>query len=311
MPSNAPIVTKDVVKILGWPTDVVSIDFAKARPPHTYLLFVPGNPGLVGWYIPALVSILQQLGSGFAIRGVSYAGHGITEETVHVEKYEQQQEGSSKRNVQIPWTVNGQIDHKIAWIASIMEQQQQQQQHNTRLIFLSHSIGAHMVQRILVLRKDWRDRTTAILHWMPFIRMDAPSGSQFVLDTAAHYPDVVIGIGQRLLQATSRERMESLMKDMVPDKEGCELAVNLVQHPTFVRNFFELGTEEIRDLPQLPDVSIYTNEKRHERGISHTNSHILLYRFQRFDYYRRVVYRPLFCIAATINGFQNSTPMII
>ena len=275
MPSNAPIVTKDVVKMLGWPTDVVSIDFAEARPPHTYLLFVPGNPDLVGWYIPALVSILQQLGSGFAIRGVSYAGHGITEETVHVEKYEQQQEGSSKRNVQIPWTVNGQIDHKIAWIASIMEQQQQQQQHNTRLIFLSHSIGAHMVQRILVLRKDWRDRTTAILHWMPFIRMDAPSGSQFVLDIAAHHPDFVIGIiCQRLLQATSRERMESLMKDVVPDKEGCELAVNLVQHPTFVRNFFELGTEEIRDLPQLPDVSIYTNEKRHERGISHTNSHI-------------------------------------
>ena len=90
MPSNAPIVTKDVVKMLGWPTDVVSIDFAEAKPPHTYLLFVPGNPGLVGWYIPALVSILQQLGSGFAIRGVSYAGHGIAEETVHAEKYEQQ-----------------------------------------------------------------------------------------------------------------------------------------------------------------------------------------------------------------------------
>ena len=155
-----------------------------------------------------------------------------------------------------------------------------------------------MVQRILVLRKDWRDRTTAILHWMPFIRMDAPSGSQFVLDTAAHYPDVVIGIGQRLLQATSRERMESLMKDMVPDKEGCELAVNLVQHPTFVRNFFELGTEEIRDLPQLPDVSMYTNEKRHERGI------LSSVQIQRFDYHRRI-----FCIAATINGFQNSTPM--
>lgn len=256
--NQQPAITKRVVDLLGWPTDVVSIDhLTQQSDVHTYILFVPGNPGLVGWYIPPLEQILQQLGPGFAGRGISYAGHGVTKDIVTVEDYEYPNESSSsssstRRNVQIPWTVNGQVEHKIAWLESMKEELK-----GKKLIFLSHSIGAHLIQRLLVLCQDsWRLRTSAIIHWMPFIRMDAPWQEKIKLDTAARYPDFVIHCSRQLLSNVSRSMKESALADKVLDKEGLDLAVNLVSHPTFVRNFFELGTEEIRDLPQLPDVSI-------------------------------------------------------
>ena len=271
------VVTEDVMTILDWPTDVVSIDYDDGgRPPHTYLIFIPGNPGLVGWYIPALTLILRNIGPGFAIRGISHAGHGITDETVQVEDWHNNSTAGGRnnsnndgatttatpRNVQIPWTVNGQILHKMAWMESMPELQLLQsppQLQPRRIIFLSHSIGAHMVQRLLVLRRDWRSRTLAIVHWMPFLRMEAPTTTQFQLDTVAHHPDYVIGIGKQLVQMTPRWVKEYVLQKHVPDQKGRVLAVNLVEHPTFVRNFLELGTEEVRDLPQLPDVSAFVN----------------------------------------------------
>ena len=114
-----------------------------------------------------------------------------------------------------------------------------------------------MVHRLLLLRPDIRDRTSAILHWMPYIRMDAPWPHQHKLDFAARNVDTVIGIGKRLLQRLSsrQQAAERMFEKTVPDEAGRKIAVNLVQHSTFVRNFFELGTEEIRDLPNVPDVS--------------------------------------------------------
>ena len=72
--------------ICGWPTDVLSIDhcvrtsgFSK---PHTLIAFIPGNPGVIHWYVDFLFKILENLGDGFAVRGVSYAGHGVGDDVV-------------------------------------------------------------------------------------------------------------------------------------------------------------------------------------------------------------------------------------
>lgn len=271
--------TENVAEILGWPTDVVSIDWRQGSlgdrgiPAHTYIFFVPGNPGLVGWYIPALTSIVQQLGPGFALRGVSYAGHGVTEEVVNVEPYQDDcnTHGANKcrqaRNIQIPWSIQGQIQHKLAWIDQIHDSDNLE---TKRLVFVSHSIGAHMVQRMLVLRRDWRLRTAALVHWMPFLRMDPDTrAQQYKLYTAAHHPDAVIAIGRKVLEVLrSRTSLVNYMlKRTAPDDRGRDLAVRLLQHPTFIRNFFELGTEELRDVPQLPDVRyvVWLCQRAHER----------------------------------------------
>ena len=50
--------------------------------PHTLVIFIPGNPGVVHWYTDSLIEIVQRLGRGFAARGVSYAGHGVGEDVI-------------------------------------------------------------------------------------------------------------------------------------------------------------------------------------------------------------------------------------
>jgi hypothetical protein len=63
-------IEKHVKQICGWPTDVASIDYHRVKSmkqsnkcfPHTILMFVPGNPGCIGWYIPMLYEILEKLG---------------------------------------------------------------------------------------------------------------------------------------------------------------------------------------------------------------------------------------------------------
>ena len=45
--------------------------------PHTAFIFVPGNPGCIGWYMPFLESIVTQLGVGYVVQGISHAGHGV------------------------------------------------------------------------------------------------------------------------------------------------------------------------------------------------------------------------------------------
>ena len=256
-----PVVTNRVETILGWPTDTVSIDFLpphndneQTMPPvvvHTVLLFVPGNPGLVGWYVPMLREIVRRLGPGYACRGVSYAGHGLTDETVRVEDYEK---SGGTRDTKVCWSVNGQVRHKIAWMDGV---QAEFSAAAASWIFVSHSIGAHMVQRLCVVCPNVLRRTVLFLHWMPFVRMDSYRHKQWLLSTVANHPQTTIGLGKqvssRLFGNLPQSLVDAMLQTSVPD--GRDIAVTLLRTPTFARNFFELGLEEIRDVPQAPDVS--------------------------------------------------------
>jgi pimeloyl-ACP methyl ester carboxylesterase len=251
-------VTNEVKTILQFPTDTVSIDFldenGEVSMPQTILVFVPGNPGLIHWYAPMLKEILDQLGPGFSARGLSYAGHGLTKEMTNVEQFE----GSSARNVNVAWTVDGQIQHKIAYMDELLRDLVAQWGTMPRFIFLSHSIGSHLVQRMCVLRPDILKRTILIIHLMPFIRMDAPFSQQIVLNSVAQHCDSAIMLGRMLLTLMSklpREKVDQLLAKTVPGLDARNVAVDLVRLPTFARNLFELGGEEIRALPQKTDES--------------------------------------------------------
>jgi pimeloyl-ACP methyl ester carboxylesterase len=258
-----------VISVLGWPTDVISVDYcSKDSPsntsdwpqpdfPRTVLIFVPGNPGCIGWYTPNLVELVTRLGLGFAARGISYAGHGTNEEITDVQRWIH----SKERDTNIPWTVNGQIRHKVAYMDMLISEFQNQgdDRNLPQFIFLSHSIGSHMVQRLLVLRPDILERTVMNVQLMPFTRMNAPRLKQILLNLGASSPGTLIGVTQRILQVLKfmpYEWVDCLMKSALDDEAGRILAVKLLRQPLFARNFFELGTEEIRDVPQEIDVSL-------------------------------------------------------
>lgn len=266
--SFPPDVKEKAISILGWPTDVVSVDYCSRdspsntsdwpRPdfPRTVLIFIPGNPGCIGWYTPNLVELVTRLGQGFAARGLSYAGHGTNEEIIDVQRWIH----SKERDTNIPWTVNGQIRHKVAYMDMLMSEFQDQGDDQPQFIFVSHSIGSHMVQRLLILRPDILERTVMNVQLMPFTRMDAPRLKQILLDLGASSPGTLIGVTQRILQVLKfmpYEWVDCVMKSTLDDEAGRTLAVRLVRQPLFARNFFELGTEEIRDVPREVDVSLF------------------------------------------------------
>jgi hypothetical protein len=133
--------------ISGWPTDTLTIDDddidhdnndvhstssrhdrnnpyynnAANAITHTLLIFIPGNPGVIHWYTQFLVRIVEQLGKGYAVRGISYAGHGVGDDVVGTRSDADHNQiifhdgercdGKVKESINI----NGQKDMSISW----------------------------------------------------------------------------------------------------------------------------------------------------------------------------------------------------
>ena len=247
---------------MGWPTDTISIDYESddhiKTVPHTTLVFIPGNPGCCAWYQPILLDLITSLGPGFCARLVSYAGHN----PYHPQNSNAEQLQKIK-DASIVWTVDGQIRHKEVFVDEFCNQQSQ-------LVFLSHSIGSHMVERLLMQRTDLLERTASVIHLMPFVRMNAPHHlDQFKLDFGAANPNLLVGFGRRtmnvLRKVYSKESLDALLEiqQVYQDAKGRDLSVHLLQQPHYARNFFELGTEEIRDVPHAMDSTALRQITRH------------------------------------------------
>jgi pimeloyl-ACP methyl ester carboxylesterase len=259
-PDDIPKVTKIQTKILGWPTDTISIDFLSSRQvPHTVLIFIPGNPGQCDWYISDLVNIVTRLGHGFAARAVSHAGHSLQDGIVDVKEFVQRNDSS---DVAIPWTVDGQVLHKCSYMDKVLDELDKGQPNDEKkcqFVLMGHSFGCHVLQRICILRPDLLYRTIKVLYLMPFIRMDADRFNQTKLNYGASNPETLISTGTIAL--TILRALPSSVVDRFVNMGGIhnskirKIVIQLLRQPTYARNFFELGTEEIRDIPSEIDVS--------------------------------------------------------
>jgi len=269
--SNSVIsVKRDVVEISKWPTDTISIDYCHQInesnkriiiEPHTLILFVPGNPGCVGWYVAFLHSVVEKLGVGFSARGVSYAGHGVGEDIVGPDDLNLKDDDASNEKQRISWTIDGQVEHKIQWIDQIISSSMLDSNSNLKFIFIGHSIGCHLVQRLCVMRKDILSRTRNVIYLMPFTIFDPPIYFQkCYLNFGARTQKValsILDVSSRLAKRIPRSILNFYLEKVagVHDGEGREIALNLIISPAMARNFLSLGLEELRDVPQIPDVS--------------------------------------------------------
>lgn len=257
MESRKLIVERHVEEILGWPTDTFSIDWPQSRAQlHTILVFVPGNPGLVEWYIPFFSDILKAIGPGYAVRGASHAGHSIDAQQIHVEEDATANDSTRVPPKTLAWTIDGQVHHKIAYIEKMLDEMRA----TTKLpclIFVGHSIGCHLLKRILLHRADFLRQTVRCLFLMPFIRMDAPAPHQQLLDLVSQYPTAskwILQNAARFLATLSSPTLESLLESTMDKQEHREFTAKLLRQTHFPSNFLGLGLEEIRDVPQAIDV---------------------------------------------------------
>lgn len=302
------------IRILGWPTDVISInpkvdgnscpdyhfdENNRDLPPssvHTVLFWVPGNPGQHDWYNSDFIDVLSGLGQGYAIRSISHAGHGLLgksnrghgggdDNSIVDCRSRGKKDGTRYVSPLIPWTVEGQVLHKIACIDSLLSSIAEAKRQHTiltrrrhkhqgqrycefvpdlKFIFIGHSFGCHVIQRMCVLRPDILERTSGFLFLMPYIRTK-PSFTmdQRKLDIAGSHSELLITIGTKFSQ-TLRSLPDPIFRSLLrkgldvgagEDESIMNVTEKILRNPVYPLNFFELGTEELRDIPNEIDIA--------------------------------------------------------
>ena len=123
LPSPQVGLVSHLKPISGWPTNTISIDFYEGGgdviassckcKSNVMLLFIPGNPGLIEWYSDTLVEIIEQLGVGYALRGISYAGHGAGDDVTgsadeHKQSFVNGSDSQDAAKMSVSWTIEGQ-----------------------------------------------------------------------------------------------------------------------------------------------------------------------------------------------------------
>jgi len=306
---------RNTIRVLGWPTDVISVDprphdISYSEFPlsgnhhhsnsslslvHTILFWVPGNPGQHDWYKSDFIDILSGLERGFAFRSVSHAGHGLFGKNnenesdtcknpiTDIKDYcrpRASRDSTGNASPRIPWTVEGQVLHKVAYIDSLLASiQKEHLAHRNRkckrersyefapdlkFIMIGHSFGCHIIQRMCVLRPDILERVSSFLFLMPYIRTK-PSFAldQRKLDFGGSQSELLIAISTKIFQ-TFKSFPKSLIRSAIrrglddgngEDDNITNVTSKLVTNPVYPRNFFELGTEEIRDIPNEIDIT--------------------------------------------------------
>jgi pimeloyl-ACP methyl ester carboxylesterase len=269
--SNGFLATRlETLIVHGLPTKAFSMDFEDTGGPifpHTVLVFIPGNPGLVDWYLRSFETILARLGPGFAARGVSNAGHAFENGLSAVATTDDKNDDDATKATAIAHTVDGQSIHKCAYVDLLtveFEVWRTSTQTETvgrpplpTWIFVSHSIGCHVIQRALMLRPDVIRRTRLLIHLTPFLRMSAPAPEQRLFDWAAsNGPTVIAGITSllKIFKQLPRSLLNEMLKPAIGDASSREITVSLIRQPRMAANYVHLGTQEIRDVPQLFDV---------------------------------------------------------
>jgi hypothetical protein len=159
------------------------------------------------------------------------------------------------------------VRHKLSWVDEVMDEWKAEFKSSSqvaelpRLIFITHSFGAHLAQHMLLGRPDILQQTQHIIHLMPFIRFDPPPLQKMMLSTLAHSYEYTIPIicnCVRALTATLPPKLMDLYLNRVVGLDcdkGRKIALDVCTHPDMVKNHLVLGFEEIRELPELPNVS--------------------------------------------------------
>lgn len=131
-------------------TSIYHIPPLKESKENNVLIFIPGNPGLVEYYITYLNLIHQQYPM-FEIYCISHAGYQTTDDYL--------EEGSKKYPI---FDLQFQVQHKCSIINNIVEQKS----GDVNLYIMAHSVGSYITQRVV---KNLSDSPKINLKFIGFI----------------------------------------------------------------------------------------------------------------------------------------------
>jgi pimeloyl-ACP methyl ester carboxylesterase len=152
------------------------------------------------------------------------------------------------------------VKHKLEWIDKMIEEWRRIYDCVPNFIFITHSIGAHFTQSLLLRRPDILAKTLHIIHLTPFIRFDPPPMKKRVLSSVAKSHKYIIPIMTNLVRALSSSGLPRSWIDLylkhvagLDCTNGREIAIDVFMNPNMVKNHLLLGCQELNELTEYPN----------------------------------------------------------
>ncbi|KAJ9554820.1 hypothetical protein OSB04_009434 [Centaurea solstitialis] len=235
--NGSPEITVDPSEIDSRKTELVEI---QARNPRLHVLFIPGNPGLVTFYIDFLESLYEQMGETASITGIGHISHS-EKDWEHGKLF----------------TLKEQIDHKIDFI------HQELQALEVPLVVVGHSIGSYISLEIF---KQIPEKVAYLIGLYPFLEVDTESHKQVVIKrvarsdfTSSLISATVALLGFLPIWGSRFIAKMSLAKGWSPTALDA-LCTSVLKYNT-MRNVLYMAMTEFEELVKVPDWE-FMREKR-------------------------------------------------
>ena len=208
----------------------------------TDVVLVPGNPGLLPFYLP----LLESLGRTLCSQNVCAHGFGLAHHTFS-------EEGDASSSVGPGLGLQAQIEHVYNCVLSIITKRSRP----SRLVLIGHSIGAY-INIELASRRLINERLVAAIHLMPFIRWSniplSHKTKLLLYKSVLQSPiEMVVNLLQtRFSRMSLNERIRLVKSGTAADGHSADVLTLLagrVPSAKLLKHFFAMGSDEIAAVP--------------------------------------------------------------
>ncbi|KAJ2694577.1 hypothetical protein GGH99_000602 [Coemansia sp. RSA 1285] len=227
----------EVREVLFWPCTGIR--------PRAVLLMIPGNPGLIDFYIDFCNELHAKFKKDLDIIGTSHLGHTLFSDN----------RGQQYRSTKT-YSLEDQVTNTLAMFDII--DQTYGTEERPRMLLCGHSIGSYMAQRIVAVRTDRVARVFSLFPTVDKIA-DTPRGRQLRVLFRPGVRQVVAGIIdvlRWLLPTSTIVRLASLSKSL--GDTNTRVVVDKMLHGSCVNSVLTMAADEMRRIVDL-DEELYAS----------------------------------------------------
>ncbi|OIT37741.1 PREDICTED: lipid droplet-associated hydrolase isoform X1 [Nicotiana attenuata] len=223
--------------VSGYKTDLLEIH---AKDPKFHVLFIPGNPGVISFYVDFLESLYDLLGGAASVTAISHIGQ--TEKNWEHGRL---------------FSLQEQTDHKLNFI------EHELQDVEVPLVLVGHSIGSYISLDIF---RRFQEKVTYCICLYPFLAVNTKSSTQAIIKKIAVSRTLCTGLSSlaailALLPAWISRFLvkKSVGKSWSPPAVEA-LCKHVLRYHT-VQNILYMAMTEFEKLSEVPDWSFMREKK--------------------------------------------------
>ncbi|KAI8322990.1 alpha/beta-hydrolase [Martensiomyces pterosporus] len=229
-------VAGELRETLFWP--------CRGAKPGAVLLLVPGNPGLIDFYIDFAATVHKAHGDSMEIIGVSHLGHTRFSDNG----------GLVYRNPKV-YSLEEQIAHMVA-VFDTLDREYSQVSPRPKMLLCGHSVGCYISEKIVECRGDRIDRVFSLFPTVDHIA-DTPRGRQLQPMFLPGVRQVVAGATELLtwiLPASALYAVAGSSSSL--NNDNARIVVDKMLHSSCVSNVLKMAADEMAAITDL-DTELY------------------------------------------------------